>query len=71
MKRTKRKSLQRFRSDADIADIEDFKAFLGPLADDYTVPELRQLRNEMQAMAEILLSAYIQKQRGDMPVIRF
>jgi hypothetical protein len=48
-------------------DLEEFKAFLGPLAADYTDGELRQLRREMHAMAEILLDLFIAKQQKEEP----
>ena len=52
--------------------LEEFKAFLGPLAEDYTEGELRQLSREMSAMAEILLDLYSAK-RGTptLPTIHF
>lgn len=44
-------------------DIETFKQLLGPVADDYTEAELRQLRHELQAIAELLLDMYLYKKR--------
>lgn len=52
-------------------ELEEFKNFLGPVAEDYTDGELRQLRREMYAMAEILLDLWIEKQRGNDPTISF
>lgn len=42
-------------------EIEEFKSFLGPLAEGYNEAELRQLRYEMHAMAELLLDIYLDK----------
>jgi hypothetical protein len=52
------------RHNLSTAELEEFKAFLGPLAADYTDSELRDLRRELQAMAEILLDLYISKRNG-------
>ena len=43
-------------------EIEEFKDFLGALAEDYNEAELRQLRYEMNAMAELLLDIYLDKE---------
>lgn len=39
-------------------ELEEFKNFLGPLAKEYTDPQLRQLRYELYAMTELLLDLY-------------
>lgn len=41
--------------------LEEFKVFLGPLADNYTSAELLRLRDEMHVMAEILLDFYLSR----------
>jgi hypothetical protein len=48
-------------------EIEEFKNFFGPLANGYNEAELRQLRYEMHAMAELLLDIYLDKRRSDKP----
>jgi len=45
-------------------ELEEFKKFLGPLATEYTASQLRQLRQEMQAMTELLLDLYASKQHA-------
>ena len=53
-------------------ELEEFKAFLGPLAKDYTDGELRQLRQEMYAMGDILLDLHIAKNKTrELPSIEF
>lgn len=53
-------------------ELEEFKAFLGPLANDYTDGELRQLRQEMYAMGDILLDLHIAKNKTrELPSIEF
>ena len=44
-------------------EIKEFKKFLGPAAKGYTDAQLRQLRREMYAMAELLLDIYLHKKR--------
>ena len=46
-------------------EIEKFKAFLGSAADGYSDAQLRQLRREMHAMAELLLDIYLYGQQRD------
>ena len=46
-------------------DIEQFKKLLGPLALDYNEAQLRQLQNEMSAIAELLLDLYIARRKGE------
>jgi hypothetical protein len=54
------------------AELEEFKAFLGPLAKDYTDGELCQLRREMHAMSEVLLDLHIAKDKArELPSIEF
>lgn len=48
-------------------EIEEFKRFLGPIAKDYTDAQLRQLRREMYAMAELLLDIHLYKRRRKEP----
>ena len=43
---------------------EAFRTFLGPLAEAYNEVQLRQLRAEMHAMAELLLDLYLAKKKG-------
>ena len=45
-------------------EIKEFRNFLGPLAKDYNEAELRQLRYEMHAMAELLLDIYLHKEHA-------
>ena len=53
-------------------ELEEFKAFLGPLAKDYTDGELCQLRREMHAMGDILLDLHIAKNKTrELPSIEF
>ena len=40
---------------------EEFRTFLGPLAETYNKAQLRQLRAEMHTMAELLLDLYLAK----------
>lgn len=46
-------------------ELQEFKSFLGPAAEDYTEAQLRQLRQDMQAMAELLLDFYFSKKNAD------
>ena len=46
-------------------ETEKFKAFLGSAADGYSDAQLRQLRREMHAMAELLLDIYLHKERNN------
>jgi len=46
------------------SEIEEIRKFLGPLGRGYTDAQLRQLRYEMQAMAELLLDFYEMKKSG-------
>jgi hypothetical protein len=45
-------------------EVEEFKNFLGPAAQGYTDAQLRQLRREMYAMAELLLDIYLSGKQG-------
>ena len=45
-------------------ELEKFKSFLGPLAEDYGDGQLRQLQNEMHLMAEILLKLYLHQKKS-------
>ena len=48
--------------------VEDFKTFkksLGPVADKYTETELRQLQQDLRAMAELLFDMYLSKNTTD------
>jgi len=47
-----------------IDELEEFKLFLGPIAREYTDGQLRQLRREMHAMAELLLDIYLSGKQG-------
>jgi hypothetical protein len=67
----KRRRTAKRMGNASSAELEEFKAFLGPLAEDYADSELCQLRREMNAMAEILLDLYIAKNRRPQPTINF
>ena len=44
-------------------EMKKFKAFLGSAADSYSDAQIRQLRREMRAMAELLLDIYLYEQR--------
>ena len=47
-----------------MGEMEEFKQFLGPkLASQYNESELKQLREDIHAMAEILLDLHVQKKR--------
>ena len=49
-------------------EIKEFKKLLGPVAKGYSDSQLRQLRREMHAMAELLLDIYLHKKsRGARP----
>ncbi|MCE5311428.1 MAG: hypothetical protein LLG20_27645 [Acidobacteriales bacterium] len=53
-------------------ELAEFKTFLGPLANDYTDGELRQLRQEMHAMGDILLDLHIARNKTrELPSIEF
>lgn len=43
-------------------ELLEFKGFLGVAAKGYSEAQLHQLRREMQAMAELLLDLYLEKQ---------
>ena len=45
-------------------DLDEFREFLGPLAEGYNDAQLRQLRDEMRIMAEILVDYYILQRKG-------
>lgn len=45
-------------------DLDEFRQFLGPLAEGYNDVQLRQLRDEMRIMAEILVDYYILERKG-------
>jgi hypothetical protein len=45
-------------------DLDEFREFLGPLASGYNDLQLRQLRDEMRLMAEILVDYYILQRKG-------
>lgn len=57
-------SARRARKLVQVDTIETFKEFLGDAAGSYTEAELRQLRQELHAMAELLLDIYLYKKRG-------
>jgi len=40
-------------------DLDEFKRFVGPLADGLNESELRQLRDEMHLAADILLDLFL------------
>jgi hypothetical protein len=46
-----------------VDSLEKFKDFLGEAAGGYTEAELRQLRQELNAMAELLLDIYLYRKR--------
>ena len=48
-------------------ETEKFKAFLDSAADGYSDPQIRQLRREMHAMAELLLDIYLYKEAQQDP----
>ena len=53
-----------------VENIEGFKKFLGPIANEYSEAALHQLQQEMHAMAELLLEIYLHKKcarSGDRP----
>lgn len=43
-------------------DIEELRRALGPLAQQYTEPQLQQLSRELELASEFLLELYIHKQ---------
>lgn len=45
-------------------NLDEFREFLGPLADGYNDVQLRQLRDEMRLMAEILVDYYLLRRRS-------
>jgi hypothetical protein len=45
-------------------EIQKFKEFLGPVAQEYADGQLRQLRREMYAIAELLLDTYLSGEQG-------
>ena len=49
----------------DLRDLEEFKNLLGPLTEDYTEGQLRQLQREMFSMAELLLDLYLLRRRAE------
>ncbi len=48
-------------------EIQKFKEFFGPAAKGYSDPQLRQLRREMYAMAELLLDIHLYKRTCKRP----
>jgi hypothetical protein len=46
-------------------ELDDFKKFLGPIANDYTDAQLLQLRAEMRVMADLLLDIYVYSMKAD------
>jgi hypothetical protein len=66
-----RKTTRSKRHSAPAKDLDDFRAFLGPLAADYSDGELRQLCFEMSAMAEILLDLFASGPNKPEPTIEF
>ncbi|MGA2595347.1 MAG: hypothetical protein ABSH32_36100 [Bryobacteraceae bacterium] len=46
-------------------ELDDFKKFLGPIANDYTDAQLLQLRAEMRVMADLLLDIYLYRMNAD------
>lgn len=56
-------------------EIQEFKAFLGSAAQGYSAAQLRQLRDEMNSMAELLLDIYLHEKTstspGSVPPARF
>jgi len=46
-------------------EMENFRAFLGSAADGYSEGQLRQLRREIHAMAELLLDIYLHEKRNE------
>lgn len=46
-------------------EVEEFRKFLGAAAEGYSDTQVRQLRREMHAMAELLLDIYLYKKRQD------
>lgn len=44
-------------------EIEEFKRTLGPAAKNYNEAQLRQLQNQMYAMAELLLDLHLAKKK--------
>jgi hypothetical protein len=47
----------------DRENLESFKAFLGPIASQYSDPQLVQLRSDMHAAARLLLDLYLLKKQ--------
>jgi hypothetical protein len=45
-------------------DLDEFREFMGPLAEGYADGELRQLRDEMRLMAELLLDYWLWKRKN-------
>jgi hypothetical protein len=59
----KRKNKMTHKEVTAIEELQQFKEFLGPIADRYTPAEVRQLRDEMRIMADILLDFYLLKRK--------
>ena len=45
-------------------NLDEFREFLGPLADSYNDVQLRQLRDEMRLMAELLVDYYLLRRQS-------
>ena len=44
-------------------ELDEFQTMMGSLAQNYTVTELQQLKDEMQLMADLLLDFYLIKRK--------
>jgi len=49
-----------------LPEVERFALFLGPLAQGYSQAQLEVLRQEMEAMAELLLDLYVAETEGQL-----
>jgi len=53
---------------SDMNEIQKFKEFLGPIAEDYNDGQLRQLRREMYTIAGLLLDIHLSVKQGDQSI---
>lgn len=54
---------KRQRTRLTLAEIEEVRAFLGPIAAQYSEGQLAQIRHEMYALANLLLDIYEYRRR--------
>lgn len=56
-KRNNSRGVQRDRVD----DLEELRQTLGPEAENYTLAQLRQVQDDLRALADILIDIYLSK----------